>query len=140
MITIRTFRRGRAIAAVTIAITAVLGATGVAESARSGATTAPAFTWPEFHNTPDLQGVSADPGISTANASTLGVKWMTPVGSGFTSPVIAHNDTLGRNLAYVGSLTGYFTAVDADTGQIVWSDNLGIPVYSSPLVAGSSVW
>jgi len=140
MATNRTFRRGRAIAAVAVAITAVLGATGVVESARSGATTPTPYTWPEFHNTPDLQGVSADPGISSANASTLGVRWMTPVGSGFTSPAIAHNDALGRNLVYVGNLAGYFTAVDADTGQIVWSDNLGLPFYSSPLVEGSNVW
>ena len=140
MFTKSTFRRGRAIAAVAVAITAVLGATGVVGLARAGATTPPAFTWPEFHNTADLQGVSPDPGISTANASTLGVKWMTPVTPGLDSPAVAYNATLGETLVYEGGLNGLFNAVDANTGHIVWSVVLPSSVFSSPLVEGNNVW
>jgi outer membrane protein assembly factor BamB len=135
-----TSRRGRAIAAFAIGITAVLGATGAVATVRSGATTPPLYTWPEYHNTPDLEGVSPDPGISTANASTLGVKWMTPVTPGIDSPAVAYNATLGETLVYEGGLNGLFNAVDADTGQIVWSVQLGSTVFSSPLVEGNNVW
>jgi outer membrane protein assembly factor BamB len=98
------------------------------------------FVWPEFHNTANLHGNSSDPGISTANAASLGVKWMIPVGPSLDSPVTAFNGSLGKTLVYTGGLNGYFDAVDAATGQIVWSRNLGVQIQSSPLVEGNNVW
>lgn len=130
-------QRSRVAITLMATLTAVAGLAG---SASTGAATPASFDWPVFHNSTDLAGTSADPGISTANAATLGVRWMVPVGTSVSSPVIANNAALGRTLAYVGTLSGYFTAVDADTGQIVWSDNLGVSVYSSPLVEGNNVW
>ncbi len=100
----------------------------------------PAYQWPEFHNTSNLDGVSADPIITSTNAPTLGVKWMTPIGSSFASPVVAYDAALGETLAYVGTSAGYFDAVNAATGQIVWSSPLGTSATSSPLVDGNNVW
>jgi outer membrane protein assembly factor BamB len=102
--------------------------------------TAPTYQWPEFHNTSNLDGVSADPTITSTNAPALGVKWMTPIGSSLASPVVAYDSTLGETLAYVGTSAGYFDAVNAANGQIVWSSPLGTSATSSPLVDGNNVW
>jgi len=102
--------------------------------------TADSFSWPEFHGSPTLAGVSADPGISTANASGLGVAWMSPTGPGLDSAAVAWDATLGQMLAYVGNRDGFLQAVDVATGAIVWSDFLGTAVTSSPLVEGGDVW
>jgi outer membrane protein assembly factor BamB len=131
-------------------LTGTLGLTAVASLAAAGAVagtgvtgagaTPPAYTWPVFHNTSDLQGTSADPGISTANAATLGVRWMRPIGGGISSPVVAYNADLGQTLVYAGTLAGYIDAVNADTGQLVWSDYLGKSILSTPIVEGDNVW
>ena len=120
------------------------GLTVVQPSTALGATsttaTTPAYQWPEFHNAPDLQGVSADPTITSSNAHSLGVRWMSPIGGSLASPVAAYSAALGETLAYVGTSAGYFDAVNAANGQIVWSSPLGTSATSSPLVEGGNVW
>jgi outer membrane protein assembly factor BamB len=98
------------------------------------------YTWPQFHGNPGLSGTSADPSISSSNASTLGVKWMAQVGATEGSPVEAWNASLGEPLAYVGDENGYVNAVNARTGSIVWSVPFGSAFTATPLVSGSSVW
>ena len=98
------------------------------------------YTWPQFHGDPGLSGTSADPSISSSNASTLGVKWMAQVGATEGSPVEAWNASLGEPLAYVGDENGYMNAVNARTGAIVWSAPFGSAFTATPLVSGSSVW
>ena len=98
------------------------------------------YTWPQFHGDPGLSGTSADPGISSSNGQTLGVKWMAQVGATEGSPVEAWNASLGEPLAYVGDEDGYLNAVNARTGAIVWSVPFGSAFTSTPLVSGSSVW
>jgi outer membrane protein assembly factor BamB len=122
-----------------VAAAFVGAASPVALGGSAGAATQ-RFVWPEFHDAPNLHGFSADPGISTANASRFGVKWMIPVGPGVGSPVSAFNATLQKTLVYTGTLTGYVDAVDAQSGAIVWSRNLGVQIQSSPLVEGNNVW
>jgi outer membrane protein assembly factor BamB len=120
------------------------GLTVVQPSSALGATSTtpgpPAYQWPEFHNTPDLQGVSADPTITSSNAHTLGVRWMSPIGGSLASPVAAYSAVVGETLVYIGTSAGYFDAVNAANGQIVWSEPLGTSATSSPLVEGGNVW
>lgn len=100
-----------------------------------------AAQWPSFHGDPRLTGVSSDPTITSANAATLGLKWMTQTtAAGFTSPVTAANAKLGETLVYVGNTTGDFEAINAANGAIVWSDNFGVPLYSTPVIHGNDVW
>jgi eukaryotic-like serine/threonine-protein kinase len=102
---------------------------------------APAYQWPEAHQNPSLTGVSADPSISTANAASFGVKWMTYTGAEILdSPVVAWNATLKKTLVYIGNEAGYFTAYDQATGAPVWSINLGSELRSTPLVSGPNIW
>jgi outer membrane protein assembly factor BamB len=138
----RTTLSARASLAVAWAVAVGLGATlAGAPPAGAAAGLSASFTWPEFHNSPGLLGVSPDPGISTANAAGLGVKWMAPVGASLDSPVAAVNATLGRTVLYEGDKAGYVNAVDASSGQIVWSVNLGASITSSPLVdRNGNIW
>ena len=54
--------------------------------------------------------------------------------------MVTWNAVLGQTLAYEGGSAGYFNAMNAQTGAIVWSDPFGAAITSSPLVEGSSVW
>lgn len=100
-----------------------------------------ATSWAEFHGDHRLTGVSSDRTISTANANTLGLQWMTHTGAAaFTSPVTAYNTSLHETLAFVGNTSGYFEAINTANGSIVWSDAFGVPIDSTPVVFGNDVW
>jgi outer membrane protein assembly factor BamB len=135
-------RRAMRSAAALVATAALLSTTGLAlgVAATSSGAAVPTYTWPVFHNSPALNGVSADPTITASNASNLGVDWMAPLGPSQGSPMIAYNTTLGLTLAYTGVAAGYLDAVNVANGQIVWSDYLGAAVISSPLVENGNVW
>ena len=110
-------------------------------STAGGAASASQYRWPLFHDDPQLTGTSADPGLSTASAGNLGVRWMANLGaSTLSSPMVAYNVALGKTLVFVGNEAGYFTAYDQATGLPVWSVQTGAPVRSSPLAEGGSVW
>ncbi|HEV2361191.1 MAG TPA: PQQ-binding-like beta-propeller repeat protein, partial [Acidimicrobiales bacterium] len=101
----------------------------------------PTYVWPKIAHDSANTGLSADPGISNANAGTLGVRWMASTGaSSVSSPVVAWNATLQKTLVYQGNDSGYLTAFDASDGATVWSVNLGSTILSSPLVEGNFVW
>ena len=86
--------------------------------------------------------MSADPSISTSNASTLGINWMTYMGSyPLSSPIVVWNPTLSETLVYTANEAGYVVAYNEATGTPVWSDNLGVrPVNSTPLAEGGYLW
>jgi outer membrane protein assembly factor BamB len=101
----------------------------------------PTYTWPEFHENPQLTGVTNDPSISTANAADLGVSWMTNTGAlSLGSPVVGWNAALGETLAYAVNDAGYLIAYNQATGLPVWSDQMGAPIRSTPLIDGAYVW
>lgn len=138
----------RPFAAPVLALAMALVSTGTA--AASTAPTAvsgthhelpPTYQWPEAHQNSSLTGVSTDPSINTANAATLGVKWMTYTGSEIVaSPVVAWNAALRMTLVYIGNVDGYFTAYDQANGLPVWSVDLGGEIRSTALVENGSVW
>jgi outer membrane protein assembly factor BamB len=112
-----------------------------AGTAHVAAATAPTYTWPSIRDNTTSDGVNGDPTVSASNASTLGVRWMTPTGAAvMSSPVAAYNQQLGKTLIYVGNQAGTFEAVDQATGDPVWSDPFGSAINSAALVEGSSVW
>jgi outer membrane protein assembly factor BamB len=123
---------------------AALPASAVAHrlpAGRESAFVTVATQWPELHGDPQLTGVSSDHTITSGNAGTLGLKWMTQtMAAGFTSPVAAYNTALKKTLVYVGNVNGDFEAIDTASGSIVWSDNFGVPLYSTPVIHGNDVW
>src|SRR5947209_17857001 len=124
---------------------AVIGAVGgwaaQGERPAAAASAPPVYQWTEAHQNAQLTGASADPAISTTNASTLGVRWMTYTGGEILgSPVVGWNKALAKTLVYVGNDAGYLMAFDQATGIPVWSLNLGSAVRNVPLIDGSSLW
>jgi outer membrane protein assembly factor BamB len=116
----------------------VLCLAGAREPARATA------QWPQFLGGPSHGAYSADPAISTSNAPAMGVKWMANLfSSDLGSPVVAYNSTLGKEVVYVGDERADLYAIDADTGQSIWSTNLGLgdAERATPAVApDGSVW
>ncbi|MDX6327441.1 MAG: eukaryotic-like serine/threonine-protein kinase [Nocardioidaceae bacterium] len=108
---------------------------------RAPATNGPFTDWPELHHDPGLTGTTGDPALSTANAGSLGISWMTnTTGPVLASPVVAHSSDLGKTLVYTANDNGDVEAMDLATGEVVWSVNLGYPVVATPLVVNGSVW
>jgi hypothetical protein len=132
----RGFRRAAAALIVVVMSASVVALCAVGTASANP----PTYTWPEFHDSPALSGVSADPTISSSNASTLGVKWMSPLGPSLDSPVVAYNSRLKLTVAYTGGAGGYFEAVNVANGEIIWSDYLGAAMASSPIVNDGNVW
>jgi outer membrane protein assembly factor BamB len=130
---------GAACCLMAVVATLVVSPTQMAAAA-GGTAKAPAHVWPEFHGGPQLSGTNGDGSISTGNAATLGVRWMSPIGSSLDSPAAVWDAGLGLALTYEGGAAGYFNAVNVATGQIVWSDYLGAAVTSSPLTENGNVW
>ena len=99
------------------------------------------YTWPKYGYNASDTGTSSDPTVSTANAASLGVKWMVPdQAQSESSPVVEYDAKLGENVVYQGTIDGSFTAFDASTGAIIWSRDLGSAIISTPLVADGDVW
>lgn len=100
--------------------------------------------WTQFLGNSAHTSHVADPAISTGNASGLGVKWMANLFStDLGSPVVAYNNTLRKEVVYVGDERGDVYGIDAVTGQVLWSTNLGFgdAVRTTPAVSSDgSVW
>jgi outer membrane protein assembly factor BamB len=114
---------------------------GAQASSASSAASPQQYAWPKFADNPGDTGLSSDTGISAVNAGTLGVHWMTALGSPpVSSPVTAWNATLGETLVYIGTQSGDLMAFDAANGSEVWSVNMGSTIQATPLVEGGSIW
>jgi outer membrane protein assembly factor BamB len=134
-------RRGLVGLATLVLLVTALGVATPTGAQPRAAASGPAYTWSKYAHDAGDSGVSHDPAVSTANAADLGVKWMVPDQTGDeSSPVVAYDKQLGKTVVYQGNEAGSFTAFDAATGAILWSQNLGSAVTSTPLVANGDVW
>lgn len=76
--------------------------------------------WPKFGRDLANDAHSAEGGISSKNVATLQSKWTFATGGEIsTTPAIA--TVGGRHLLFIGSWSGVFYALDAVTGQQVWT-------------------
>jgi outer membrane protein assembly factor BamB len=125
-----------------VAVTQPTGSGFLAAAATAGpAKSPPTYSWPELHESPSLDGVSLDPSISTTDASTLGVSWMTGTGAAvLDSPVVGWNAVLGETVVYTANEAGHLIAYNTANGVPVWSDAFGQPMRSSPLIDGAYLW
>ena len=100
--------------------------------------------WPQFGRDHGHSFYSADPGITVSGASRFGVKWMANLFSAdLGSPVVSYNTVLHRSVVYVGNNRADVVAVDATTGQPLWSTNVGLndKMQATPMVApDGTVW
>jgi outer membrane protein assembly factor BamB len=123
---------------VLLAASALVTAGGAgARDAASG----PGAAWPKMARDASNTGLSPDPVISSSNAARLGVRWMANTGAAeLASPVAQWSPVLQRTLVYVGNEAGDFSAFDAATGAVAWSDNLGSAIRDTAVVASGAVW
>jgi outer membrane protein assembly factor BamB len=127
--------------AVPMAASAAAGQRSLASAPRALTGGSSAYNWPTFHHGPQLEGYAANSPLSASDAGGLGVAWATDLYSAaLDGPVVAYDASLKETLAYVGTEQGDFFAVNVATGGIVWSDWLGGPIRSTPVVAGGYVW
>src|SRR5208282_2385961 len=119
----------------------VTGPRGLMATTPARVVLSPAADWPEFHDNPQLSGYEPNATLSATNASHFGVFWdLDTDASILDSPVIAYDPALGETIAYIGNDAGDVLAVDLASGAVVWSDWLGSPIRSSPLVNNGSVY
>src|SRR5580704_1523482 len=76
--------------------------------------------WPKYKRDLANDGLSAETGINSTNISQLQTKWTFPTGAIVSaSPAIATVN--GTSTLYLGSWTGTFYAINAVTGQSIWT-------------------
>jgi len=71
-----------------------------------------------FRGDPQHTGVYSTGGINPGNT----VLWRTPVVNPSGDPIV-YNPTASTRMVFVGNLSGSLSAVDADTGDLVWLRN-----------------
>jgi len=100
--------------------------------------------WSQFLENPAHTSYVPDPAIDSANAPKLGVKFMANLfGADLGSPVYTFNTKLNEPVVYVGDERGDVFALDADTGKIIWSVNVGYgdAIRATPAVSpDGAVW
>jgi alcohol dehydrogenase (cytochrome c) len=82
-------------------------------------------------------GAIGEPSYSTTTAidpATGKVQWQTKVDeAGLGSPICGGSVATGGDLVFYGGRDGYFNAVDARTGQVLWRYQTGSWVRSTPI-------
>jgi len=83
----------------------------------------PSFTfaedWPKYRRDLNNSGLSAETFLSSANVSSLALKWKySPGGYISASPAVATVN--GESMVFLGAWNGTFTALDAVTGALKW--------------------
>jgi polyvinyl alcohol dehydrogenase (cytochrome) len=98
----------------------VLGAAGtlIVTSPTAGASTGPT-NWPQYLGGPDHSSFTTATTITKTNAASLHLIRSVSLGNLQASPSVVDG------VAYVGSLSGNFYAVNLSTGKKIWTRNLG---------------
>lgn len=89
-----------------------------------------------------------DGGLTALDASSGDVLWSWSSGPGlgsFSPYVRGGNGALSSptttdRFVFFGSADGHLHGLDADTGEAVWSHDLGVPTLSSPILSGNGLW
>jgi polyvinyl alcohol dehydrogenase (cytochrome) len=93
-------------------------ATLIVASPTAGASTGP-MDWPQYLGGPDHSSFTTSTTITKANVASLHLVRSLTLGNLQASPAVVNG------VAYVGSLSGNFFAVDLATGKKLWTRNLG---------------
>ncbi|MGA8153374.1 MAG: PQQ-binding-like beta-propeller repeat protein [Terriglobales bacterium] len=81
---------------------------------------ASAEDWPKYKHDLANTGQSGETGISSANVASLKTKWTYATGGLISaSPAVATVN--GTSMVFIGSWNGVFSAINAITGQFIWS-------------------
>ncbi|HZT12515.1 MAG TPA: PQQ-binding-like beta-propeller repeat protein [Candidatus Baltobacteraceae bacterium] len=109
-----------------VRILAALGLSLLSLGPTIGTASAQQAQWSQFLGNNQHTSYQPDPAITTSNAPQMGVKWMANLfASALSSPVVAFNAALNKEVVYVGDERADVFALDAATGQVLWSTNIG---------------
>ena len=89
--------------------------------------------WTEFHRDNMQRWNPYETTIGVNNIGNLGLKWAAFIGTP-TPSVVANG------VAYVGTIDGAVYALNASTGTVLWSNEIGGILPSSPAVANGVVY
>lgn len=129
--------RGWTVAAAAAAVTAMVLAAGPAgaggavagpRSVRAGASATTSADWPGYLYDTGHSSTNAAAGTITAqNAGALSAAWhwVPPTVATRPPPALDASPTVVAGVVYIGSRTGWFYALRASTGQVIWSRDLG---------------
>lgn len=79
-------------------------------------------------------------GINAYYRSNFGVKWRFPVENGVSSEPLLAQDGAGGYTLFFGGNDGYFYALDAEFGRVLWRYETKLPVYAKPTIANGKVY
>lgn len=97
--------------------------------------------WTMFAHDDAHSGNSGDTTITASATPSLGLGWMTNLGSAtFTSPIVVSDLIPGKQLVFMGSRTGAMAAYDAANGERVWIYNTKGAIASTPAFAGGYLY
>jgi outer membrane protein assembly factor BamB len=101
---------------------------------------APAADWPTFNHDPQRSGWAVEEtSLRVENVSGLKLLWKTQIKNeaksltALTSPIVAEGVTTehgARNLVYVAGSSSNLTALNAETGEVVWTQDFAGQVTS----------
>ena len=110
-------------------------ACAVAVSVVSVSSPAAAGSWAQFHRGVSRSGLTRSEALLTKDTvGALRREWS--FATGVTEEGINSSPAIKGGVAYIGSDDGRLWAVDARTGDRVWSVNAGSKVRTSPAVGG----
>jgi outer membrane protein assembly factor BamB len=103
--------------------------------------------WPKYRRDRSNTGRSAETGISSTNVATLKEKWHFDTGGGISASA-AVATVNGVSTVFIGNWSGAFYALNAVTGQEIWSYRIApvgcavtaCRIASSPAVSGGVVY
>jgi outer membrane protein assembly factor BamB len=114
-----------------------VGGAGPIDARASASTDYPTLGYDAIHSS-----VSPDTTVGATSWDALTLQHKVSLG-GFilSSPAVAYNSSLGKNLVYVvASGAPSISAVDAASGTVIWTEPLAADAYSSPAVYGNTVY
>jgi uncharacterized repeat protein (TIGR01451 family) len=101
-------------------------------SAATSAVSSPG-DWTQFHFDNMQRWNPFETVLGVNNVGNLGLKWTFPVGTS-TQPVVVNG------VAYVGTVDGAVEAMNANTGAVLWNDEIGGTIATSPAVVNGVVY
>ncbi len=95
------------------------------------ATAIRAEDWPKYRHDLNNSGTSGESSITSSNVSSLRLKWQYPANGGISvEPAIATVN--GTSMEFFGAWNGWFFALNAVTGQLIWEFQVDLVGPCSP--------
>ncbi|HRK03018.1 MAG TPA: PQQ-binding-like beta-propeller repeat protein [Oligoflexia bacterium] len=79
-------------------------------------------------------------GVAAFFRSNFAKKWTFRVKNGVSSALLLAEDGAGGHTLFFGANDGYFYALDAEFGRILWRYETKLPVYAKPTLAGGKIY